>query len=402
MRIPNVRRRLVPDDLVYLAGVSPLGARRFAATRGWTILVASNGNARRVGDAVFIEEDRGFLFGSFLIAVAPKPRSGLEPKFLYYFLKTPQVRRSIAESVRGTTGLKNLSQEVLFSLLLPRYAFAEQRHVVSTLDAIDDLIRNAETLADKLEAIKSGLAGDLFTRGLRPDGRLRDPATNLDECKHSALGRIPSSWKVATLGDCFDRFCRYPTYYGIEYLDHGVPEVRGELIRADGSLEEDDELYRHVSPTTASRFPNARLQPDDFVISVRGTVGKIATVPQRLRRAVITANLMLMRPAHSVGHENAPPMGRSAIVPRWASHFLRSAIFRRALDLATSATTVKTIQASQLRGIQLGLPPVDEQLRVAEILDAHHARISTEEAYLEKLRLKQTGLIDDLFSGRVF
>ncbi len=41
------------------------------------------------------------------------------------------------------------------------------------------------------------------------------------------------------------------------------------------------------------------------------------------------------------------------------------------------------------------------QHRIAEILDAHDARIRAEEAYRDKLKLQKKGLMDDLLTGRV-
>ena len=34
----------------------------------------------------------------------------------------------------------------------------------------------------------------------------------------SPLDRIPTNWEVANLGNSFDELYRYPTYYGIEYV----------------------------------------------------------------------------------------------------------------------------------------------------------------------------------------
>lgn len=364
LRTGNIRENLVLNELTYLAGISAERAARFAAARGWTILVASNGNARRVGSPVFIEENRGFLFASFLLAVAPKPRSCLEPKFLYYYLRTPRVRQAISDSVRGTTGLKNLSRGVLCNLPCPTHTLAQQRCVVQTLDAVEQIIHTTERLTAKLEAVRSGLLNDLL-RGFHSERSL-------------------DTWKDVTLGQCLKRLYRYPTYFGIKYVEQGVPEVRGELIRAGGRLEDRRELYRRVSRTTAERFPQVRLEPDDFVISVRGTLGKIAVVPEFLRGAVITANLMRVQ------------FDPAKVSPRWARHFLLSAVFQDALNRAASGTTIKTIRACQLRAIRLRLPAMDEQLRIAEILEAHDDRIRVERACLEKLRRQQSGLLSDL------
>jgi len=47
------------------------------------------------------------------------------------------------------------------------------------------------------------------------------------------------------------------------------------------------------------------------------------------------------------------------------------------------------------------LPSTAEQRRIAEVLDAHDARIRAEEATLDKLRQVKRGMMDDLLTGRV-
>jgi type I restriction enzyme S subunit len=202
----------------------------------------------------------------------------------------------------------------------------------------------------------------------------------------SSYSPIPDLWTSAKLGDCLDELYRYPTYFGIKYADTGVPEVRGELIKTNGSIEENAEQFRYVTEETARRFPRVRLETGDFVMSVRGTMGKIAIVPQRLRRAVITANLIMMR------------FNRSLIDPHWARHFLGSEFFQNELDLATSATTIKTIQIPQIRGITLIRPPLEEQHRIAEVLDTLDEAIQKTEALIKKLKAMKQGLLHDLLT----
>ena len=202
----------------------------------------------------------------------------------------------------------------------------------------------------------------------------------------SPLDRIPTSWEVTNLGNSFDELYRYPTYYGIEYVESGIPEVRGELIKADGTIDENAGNFRYISKETANRFQRVRLEPGDFVMTVRGTMGKIAMVPERLRGAVITANLIRMK------------FTKSMVVPEWARHFLRSEFFQDALDLATSATTIKTIQVPELCAITFWRPPTKEQHRIAEILDTIDDAIQKTEALISKLKAMKQGLLHDLLT----
>jgi hypothetical protein len=65
--------------------------------------------------------------------------------------------------------------------------------------------------------------------------------------------KLPEGWTEMTLSDISDEIYRYPTYYNIEYVNNGIPEIRGELIQIDGTLESDRSKYRHspaMQPST--------------------------------------------------------------------------------------------------------------------------------------------------------
>ena len=51
--------------------------------------------------------------------------------------------------------------------------------------------------------------------------------------------------------------------------------------------------------------------------------------------------------------------------------------------------------------LPIAVPARPEQERIAEILDAHDARIRAEEAYRDKLKLQKKGLMEDLLTGMV-
>ncbi len=200
---------------------------------------------------------------------------------------------------------------------------------------------------------------------------------------------IPDSWEVYSFGDCCTELYRYPTYYNIDYVEDGVPEIRPELIKENGVLNLDRALFRYVSENTASAFPRVRLKTGDFVMSVRGTMGKVAVIPETLEGAVITANLIRMQ------------FNKALIEPGWARHLLSSDLFQNCLVSVSSATTISTIQVPRLRSITITAPPVFEQRRIAEILDAADEAIRKTDELIAKLKMVKRGLLHDLLTRGV-
>ena len=54
-----------------------------------------------------------------------------------------------------------------------------------------------------------------------------------------------------------------------------------------------------------------------------------------------------------------------------------------------------------LASLTIAKPSLNEQRRIAEILDAHDARIRAEEVYRDKRKRQKKGLMEDLLTGRV-
>jgi type I restriction enzyme S subunit len=60
-------------------------------------------------------------------------------------------------------------------------------------------------------------------------------------------GHLPKDWEEVSIDDITTIVYRYPTYYGITYVEEGVPEVRGELLLDNGEIESDRSKFRFVS-----------------------------------------------------------------------------------------------------------------------------------------------------------
>lgn len=207
-----------------------------------------------------------------------------------------------------------------------------------------------------------------------------------DKFKKTEVGEIPVEWEIATLGDISVEIYRYPTYYNIQYVEKGIPEIRGELIKPNGTLQIDMSLYRFISKETAADFPRTRLQEGDFVISVRGTMGKVAIVPKELDGANITANLMRISP------------DTNRVYPLWLHQIFMSERFQEQLNAASSSTTIKTIKAPELKSFKFAVPTLSEQKKIADILSTIDSAFEKSDKVIEKTKELKKGLMQELLT----
>jgi len=337
------------------------------------ILISRSGTT---GITILIDKDyNNMLFGSYLIKI--RLNSIIDPKFFWYFAQSPFYWKQI--SSRGAT-IKNINLEILRNLRVPIPPLEEQKKIVEILNTVDSIIIDTTNLIEKLKLLKEKTLNSLIT------GKIWHK-----EFKDTEFGKIPKNWEVVKLGEIAVDIYRYPTYYNIKYvdMDKGVPEVRGELIKENGELEDDLSKYRFISKETSQRFSKTILHEDDFVLSVRGTLGKVAIVPKFLEGANITANLMKIS------------LNRLKCYPPFFKQFFLSDFFRKNLDNISSQTTIKTIQASKLKSIKIPLPPLEEQKKIVEILSTIDNKIELETKYLEYLKRLKEKLLAALMMGKI-
>lgn len=216
-------------------------------------------------------------------------------------------------------------------------------------------------------------------------GRVESLRTE-NKLKKTEIGEIPVDWEALNLDNISKEIYRYPTYFNIEYVKEGIPEVRGELIRPDGKLEKNLSKYRFISSKTALKFPRTCLKEGDFVISVRGTLGKVAITPKFLDGANITANLIRVFP------------DRKKIYPLFFHQILISEKFQKDLNNISSSTTIKTIKAPELKRLKFAIPSLPEQKKIAEILTLTDEAIEKKQEIIEKTKMLKKGLMQELLT----
>jgi type I restriction enzyme S subunit len=298
--------------------------------------------------------------------------------FLFYFLFSKFGQAQIKKRFHGIIG--GITKDDLENCLLPMPPLNEQRKISEVLSTVDESIQKTDDIIAKTERLKKGLMQELLTKGI-----------GHKEFKDTEIGKIPKEWEVVKLGELAVEVYRYPTYYDIKYVgtNEGVPEVRGELIKENGELEENLSEYRFISKETSQRFPKTILQEGDFVLSVRGTMGKVAIVPKFLEGANITANLMKVS------------LDRLKCYPPFFKQVFLSDFFRKTLNNISSQTTIKTVQAPRLKSIKMSVPPLHEQKKIAEILSTVDKKIEILKQEKVKLERIKQWFMGELLSGRI-
>jgi len=165
---------------------------------------------------------------------------------------------------------------------------------------------------------------------------------------------------------------RYPSFYGLERHDQGVPVVRGEHLLPNGTISTDFEDYWFVTEECSSRFPKTRLELHDVAMSVRGSIGTFARVGTAHVGAQISPNLIRLSPDPQVVD---PVFFYYALMDSAAGAFIAS---------TSSSSAVPAIRAADIKLAMIPVPPLPDQRAIAHILSAFDDKIEL------NLRLNET------------
>ncbi len=183
--IRNIQDRLELDKLIFLSGLKPHEVEKARVSAGWIVMVGSNGNRSRIGNAQLINYDADLLFASFLISAKPRPDSKLRSDYFFRWLSTEQVQSYLSASAEGTTELKNLSLSFFNQMVIPVPPLEEQTAIVGILDAVDTALQRTREAADHARKLVRALLQSSF-----------EFSGSQGPWKDTHAGRIPLNWDM--------------------------------------------------------------------------------------------------------------------------------------------------------------------------------------------------------------
>jgi type I restriction enzyme, S subunit len=346
--------------------------------------------------------------GQILISRLPDPigRSCLVPKLPYPAITAVDVSiltvyEEIAEKIfivqilntdlffvqclnlaSGTTRFR-ISRSNLENILLPLPPLPEQRKIVEILETVDNAIEKTEKIIEKYKRIKQGLVQDLLTKGIDEKGNIRSEKTH--KFKDSPLGRIPEEWEVVRLGEVVDIKGGKRLPKGEELVDEGYPYIRLSDIK-DMKIQIDK--VKFITENVRKKISKYTVSKNDVIISIAGTIGLVALIPDDLDNANLTENAVKLTSLLKINR-------------LYLAYSLLSFSLQKQINEMVGIVAQPKLAIFRLATLFLPLPPLPEQQKIAEILSQIDQAIEKEEKYKEKLERLKQGLMQDLLTGKV-
>ncbi len=164
---------------------------------------------------------------------------------------------------------------------------------------------------------------------------------------------LPAKWEIAELVNLVPK--DKPIVYGIVQagpeFPGGVPYIKSSDV--GGNI--DPMSLSRTSPAIAAKYQRSVVCPGDIVFSLRGNIGELSIVPETLPEANLTQ-----------GTARISTNGRA--LNTFVAEALRSPALQRRIEIVSKGSTFREISLEELRRLEIPLPPLPEQHKIAEIL----------------------------------
>jgi type I restriction enzyme S subunit len=171
-----------------------------------------------------------------------------------------------------------------------------------------------------------------------------------------------------------------------EYIEKGVPFLSSKNVKSDRFILN---AYNHVSKEDyLSLTKNNKPEVDDILYTRVGSFGEAAVIDLDFDFAIFVS-LTLLKPKKDI------------VLPRYLMHYLNSPRIKHLAKNSTSGVGVQNLNVKVVRQFPINLPPIEQQKKIAAILDAADTYRQKTKALITKYDELTQSLFLDMFGDTV-
>lgn len=355
---PRERVGLAEDDLVSfvpMSAVSELSASIVAAEPRPLRDVQRGFTQFREGDVLFaritpsMENGKAAIarnlinqcgYGSTEFHVI-RPSALVLPEWILAIIRLAEFRRAAAGSFQGAGGQQRVPASFLESFRIPLPPLSEQRRIGGILQEADAIRRLSAEAESKIGELIPAMFHRLFLE-----------AGNRSSWVTKTIKEIaaPSSNSIRTGPFGSDLLHS-------EFVDSGIP-----VLGIDNAVSNRFQWVerRYITPEKYSELLRYRVYPGDVMVTIMGTVGRVAVAPNDLPEAISTKHLCVIT------------LDLGKILPwfLWATLLFDPSV-RAQTRVSGQGGVMEGWNLKIIRAIKLRVPPLDLQRQFqAQVLEA--------------------------------
>ncbi len=330
-------------------------------------LFARSGAIGRYG---IVTSDLAAVFASYLIRFRFNDQLVIT-RYFGYLYESDLCQKQLASITQGSSNI-NINAENIKSLLVPFAPLPEQQKIAAILTSVDEVIESTQAQINKLKDLKTGMMQELLTKGI-----------GHSEFKDSPVGRIPKAWDCVLLDKVARRGSGHtPDKQTKEYWNGGIKWV---------SLADSSKLDKlHISETE-NEISSDGIKNSSAVLHPKGTV--VLSRDAGIGKSAVTTDAMAVSQ-----HFMAWICGEK--LNNYFLYYLLQ-MWKPRFENIAMGSTIKTIGLQYFKTLEIPLPEISEQIKIAESFLSLDDSIFKAERKRNHLTNIKKALMQDLLTGKV-
>jgi type I restriction enzyme S subunit len=334
---------------------------------GDLILEKSGGGPRQpVGRVVLFDKEEGdFSFSNFTAAIRIIDPTSLDARYLHKYLHWVYVSGRTEAMQSHSTGIRNLNGDAYKAIEVAYPSIPEQRSIVATLDEAFEGIATAKANAEK----NLQNARDLVGTGYQ---------TIVGSFDQSQWGKAP----VADLAAASKGSMRTGPFGSqllhSEFVDDGIA-----VLGIDNAVANEFrwDKRRYITEAKYQDLARYRVHPGDVLITIMGTCGRCAVVPDDIPLAINTKHLCCIT------------LDRKKCLPDYLHlYFLHDPLARDYLAAQAKGSIMAGLNMGIISALPVRLPPLDQQATIVERFSSLQAECDR----LADVQMRKLAALDEL------
>lgn len=235
------------------------------------LVTASTGSKSAIGRPGRVVEGGRVTFGAFCKIIRPNLEK-VDPGYFWFLFVRSEYRELISNSVSGAN-INNIRNEHLDEMMVPLPPLATQCHIAKMLEQADSLRRQAHQMESALQELRRSVF--LSSVGPRAEGYGSWEVMEVSELASAEK----NSMRTGPFGSALKHS---------EFVDSGIA-----VIGIDNAVSDQFQWRerRFISEEKYQSLKKYRVFPGDVIVTIMGTTGRSAIVPDDVPLAISTKHL---------------------------------------------------------------------------------------------------------------
>ncbi|MGL6099698.1 MAG: restriction endonuclease subunit S [Fusobacteriaceae bacterium] len=335
-------------------------------------------------------EENEIAFGSTEYIVLREKQYISDRKFIYYLAISTDFRELAIKSMTGTSGRQRVQTDMLINVELNLPPLETQEKIASILSSLDDKIELNNEMNKTLEEMAQTLFKRWFIDFEFPNENGEPYKTSGGKMIDSELGEIPEGWRIGSLEELLefiiDHRGKTPKKLGGDWSEKGIKAISAkniknlELVNLKNMNMVDIEMY--------NKWMKDKLIDGDILMTSEAPLGELYYLAEK-KEYVLSQRIYGLR------------ADRTQILPAVLFYSLQSPVVMSEILNRATGTTVTGIRQTELRKINLIIPPCELQEKIENILHKNLLKKFRLFEEIQSLTEIRNTLLPKLMSGEI-